>query len=140
MIAAPTPAFRSWTITSTRGSPTSRARCAVSSCERSSTTKIRSTKAGMPRIVSTTRRSSLYAGTTTATDFPSSMRLTLRGGSAGSPERRLPGERREHAEDQPDEDSDHDVVPAALRRRLRRHRGCDDPALLDVLREREQLA
>ncbi len=50
-IAAPTPRLRSWMTTSTRGSPAVRARSAVASVEASSTTKILSTKPGIPWIV-----------------------------------------------------------------------------------------
>src|SRR5689334_17609450 len=102
---------------------------------------MRSTKGGMPRIVSPISSSSLYAGTTTATRLPSSIRsLTLQTGAAGDPRREaVPEERREHAEEQPEERADDRRVPLRARRRLR-HRGRAELArLLDLVREREQL-
>ena len=46
----------------------------VPSVDRSSTTRMSSTNAGMPANVTAIKRSSLYAGITTPSDLPSTMR------------------------------------------------------------------
>src|SRR5919202_4860160 len=97
---------------------------------------MRSTKGGMPVIVSAISRSSLYAGTTTATRLPSSMRpLRLQGRAAGDPAReRLPQERGGDAEQQAEEAADDGRVALAARGRLRPHGPGQHPAALDALR------
>src|SRR5919197_3481110 len=100
---------------------------------------MRSTKPGMPSTVGARSSSSLYAGMTTATFLPSSTRLRLDGGSADDRRRGLPDERREDAEHEADQSGDENRVAAATRGRLRRPRGGDQLALLDVLGERQKL-
>src|SRR5919197_754111 len=97
---------------------------------------IRSTKGGMPVIVSAISRSSLYAGTTTATRLPSSIRpLRLQGRAAGDPAReRLPQERGGDAEQEPEEGADDGRVPLAAGGRLRPDGARQDAAPLDALR------
>src|SRR5438309_11083490 len=75
----------------------------------------------MPAIVSAISRSSLYAGTTTATRLPSSIRpLRLQGRAAGEPAReRLPQERGRDAEQEPEEGAHDGRVPLAAGGRLR---------------------
>src|SRR5438105_1070806 len=94
----------------------------------------------MPAIVSAISRSSLYAGTTTATRLPSSIRpRRLPGGAAGEPAReRLPQERCGDAEQEAEEGADNGGVPLAARRRLRPDGARQDPAALDALRLREE--
>src|SRR5438105_12507046 len=94
----------------------------------------------MPAIVSAISRSSLNAGTTTATRLPSSIRpRRLPGGAAGEPGReRLPDERRGDAEQQAQEGADDSGVPLAAGRRLRADRPGQDAAALDALRLREE--
>src|ERR671930_482364 len=74
----------------------------------------------MPVIVSAISRSSLYAGTTTATRLPSSMRpVRLQGRAAGEPAReRLPQERGGDAEQEAEEGADDGGVPLAAGGRL----------------------
>src|ERR671932_1422665 len=132
MIAAPTPWFRSCSITSTRGSPRPRTAATVPSRDASSTTITRSTKSGIERIVSAISFSSSCAGTTTATRCPSSTPSRLRG-AADDPHDRLPEERGEDPEQQPQQRGHDHRVAAALGRRLggRRERLLAD--LLDFL-------
>src|SRR5919201_3887703 len=94
----------------------------------------------MPVIVSAISRSSLYAGTTTATRLPSSMRpLRLQGRAAGEPAReRLPQERGDNAEQEPEEGADDGGVPLAAGGRLRPDGARQDAAALDALRLREE--
>src|SRR5919197_2926314 len=101
---------------------------------------IRSTNGGMPVIVSAISRSSLYAGTTTATRLPSSIRpLRLQGRAAGDAAReRLPEERSSDAEQEPEEGAHDGGVPLAAGGRLRPHRARQDAAALDALRLREE--
>src|ERR671931_1807494 len=101
---------------------------------------IRSTKGGMPVIVSAISRSSLYAGTTTATRLPSSIRpLRLQGRAAGDPAReRLPQERGGDAEQEPEEGADDGRVPLAAGGRLRPDGAGQDAAPLDALRLRKE--
>src|SRR5919201_6437401 len=121
MMAAPTPRFRSCSISSTRGSPRRRTEPTVSSREASSTTITRSTKSGIERIVSAISFSSSCAGTTTATRLPSSTSPRLRRAAEDPPDR-LPEERGEDTEQQADQrGNDHRVAPA-LGRGLGRHR------------------
>src|SRR5213592_5058271 len=138
MIAAPTPRLRSCTITSTRGSPSPRTAATVPSRDASSTTRTRSTKSGIARIVSAISFSSSCAGTTTATRCPSSTPPRLRR-AADDPPERLPEERGEDPEQQPEQRGhDHGVAPA-LRGRLRRGRKRLLLSALDLLRHRELL-
>src|ERR671936_708992 len=101
---------------------------------------MRSTKVGMPAIVSAISRSSLYAGTTTATRLPSSIRpRRLQGRAAGEPAReRLPEERRGDAEEEPEEGADDGGVALAAGRRLRPDGARQDTSALDALRLREE--
>src|SRR5919201_3739359 len=101
---------------------------------------IRSTKVGIPAIVSAISRSSLYAGTTTATRLPSSIRRRrLPGRAAGEPAReRLPQERRGDPEQEPEEGTHHGGVALAASGRLRPDGVRQDAAALDALRLREQ--
>src|SRR5919201_1940421 len=94
----------------------------------------------MPVIVSAINRSSLYAGTTTATRLPSSMRpLRLQGRAAGEPARkRLPQERGDDAEQEPQEGADDGGVPLAAGGRLRPDGARQDAAALDARRLREE--
>src|SRR5919204_6104466 len=94
----------------------------------------------MPVIVSAINRSSLYAGTTTATRLPSSMRpLRLQGRAAGDAAReRLPEERSGDAEQEPEEGADDGGVPLAAGGRLRPDRARQGAAALDALRLREE--
>src|SRR5438270_2811045 len=94
----------------------------------------------MPVIVSAISRSSLYAGTTTATRLPSSIRpLRLQGRAAGEPAReRLPEERGDDADEQPEEGADDGRVPLAAGGRLRPDGARQDAAALDALRLRKQ--
>src|ERR687887_660650 len=96
----------------------------------------------MPVIVSAISRSSLYAGTTTATRLPSSMRpLRLQGRAAGEPAReRLPQERGGGAEQESEEGAHDGGVPLAAGGRLRADRARQDAAALDALRLREERA
>src|SRR5437867_1176096 len=95
----------------------------------------------MPATVSAISSSSLYAGTTTATRLPSSIRpRALQAGAAG--DRRceaVPEERREEAEQEAQEGADHRGVALAAGCRLRHRRVPNEARHLDVLREREQL-
>src|SRR5438093_722812 len=95
----------------------------------------------MPRSVSATRSSSRYAGTTTATRLPSTMRRELRRrcGPVPSRQERLGHERTERAEQQTDQPPDRGGVAGARRCHPGGGRGLDDVALLDVDGEREQL-
>ena len=102
----------------------------------SSTTRIRSTNSGIPAIVVAISRSSSWAGTTTATRFPSTIAL---GGAGAAREERIREQRRRAAEQQPDQAADERAVAAAPRRRLDRGGGLDHLRLLDVLGERELL-
>src|SRR5438105_15278807 len=90
----------------------------------------------MPVIGSAISRSSLYAGTTTATRLPSSIRpVRLQGRAAGEPAReRLPQERGGDAEQEPEEGADDGGVPLAAGGRLRPDRACEDTPALDGLR------
>src|SRR4051795_9235756 len=127
MIAAPTPALRSCVSTSTRASPAARAAAAVPSRDASSTTMIRSTNGGTPLIAVATSVSSSYAGTTTATVL------------SASTNERLPKERGDQTEHEPEERrNDHRVAPAAS---CRLHRGGAGEHLrpLDLLRLDQQL-
>src|SRR5919197_2617930 len=101
---------------------------------------MRSTKVGMPATVSAISRSSLYAGTTTATRLPSSIRRRrLPGRAAGEPAReRLPQERGGDAEQQAEEGAHHRGVALAAGGRLRPDGVRQDPAPFDALRLREQ--
>src|SRR5919201_2155120 len=94
----------------------------------------------MPVIVSAISRSSLYAGTTTATRLPSSMRpLRLQGRAAGEPARELlPQERGDDAEQEPEEGADDGGVPLATGGRLRPDGARQDAAAFDALRLREE--
>src|SRR5690242_13568963 len=138
MIAAPTPRFRSCSISTTRGSPMPRTAPTVSSPDLSSTTITRSTKSGIERMVSAISFSSSCAGTTTATRCPSSTPPRLRR-AADDPDDRLPEERGEDPDQEPEQRRDDHGVAAALRGRL----GCGGEglltALLDLLRHRELL-
>src|SRR5262245_895191 len=126
-MAAPTPALRSCVITSTRPSSAARAAAAVPSRDASSTTKIRSTNAGTPAMVVATSASSSYAGTTTATVLPSSTK------------QRLPEERDDQADHEPEKRRDDDGVALAARRRLDRGRAREHLRPLDLLRLDQQL-
>src|SRR5437763_13748724 len=90
----------------------------------------------MPVIVSAISRSSLYAGTTTATRLPSSIRpRRLQGRAAGEPAReRLPQERRGDAEEEPEEGADDGRVALAAGGCLRPDGEGQDAAALDGLR------
>src|SRR6266516_7418193 len=138
MIAAPTPRLRSCTISSTRGSPSPRTAATVPSPDASSTTRTRSTKPGIERIVSAISFSSSCAGTTPATRCPSSTPPRLRG-AADDPPDRLPQERGEDPQQQPEQGRDDHGVSTALRGRLGRGRERLLTALLDFLRYRELL-
>src|SRR6266516_5740996 len=138
MIAAPTTRLRSCTISSTRGSPSPRTAATVPSREASSTTRTRSTKSGIERIVSAISFSSSCAGTTTATRCPSSTPPRLRG-AADDPHERLPEQRGEDPQQQPEQGRDDHGVTAALRGHLRGGRERLLTALLDFLRHRELL-
>src|SRR6266536_4779837 len=138
MIAAPTPRLRSCTISSTRGSPSPRTAATVPSREASSTTRTRSTKSGIERIVSAISFSSSCAGTTTATRCPSSTPPRLRG-AADDPHERLPEQRGEDPQQQPEQGRDDHGVTAALRSRLRGGRERHLLTQLDLLRHRELL-
>src|ERR687885_224073 len=94
----------------------------------------------MPAIVSAISRSSLYAGTTTATRLPSSMPpRRLQGRAAGQPAgERLPQERGGDPEQEPEEGADDGRVPLAASRRLRPDRARQHPAALDALRLLEE--
>src|SRR5947209_19998583 len=87
----------------------------------------------MPVIVSAISRSSLYAGTTTATRLPSSIRpLRLQGRAAGDAAReRLPEERGGDPEQEPEEGADDGRVPLAAGGRLRPDGARQDAAALD---------
>src|SRR3989442_3973890 len=104
-----------------RGSSIARARSAVASLDRSSTTYTRSTSGGIPATVSAISSSSLYAGTTTATRLPSSIRpRTLHSRAAGEPAREaVPQERRGDSGEEAEERADDGRVPLAAGRRLR---------------------
>src|ERR671935_3207222 len=101
---------------------------------------MRSTKVGMPATVSAISRSSLYAGTTTATRLPSSIRRRrLPGRAAGEPAReRLPEQRRGDAEQEPEEGAHDRGVALAAGGRLRPDGVCQDPAPLDALCLRQE--
>src|SRR3990170_4056972 len=135
-MAAPTPWLPWCRISSTRGSD-SRTRPAVPSVEPSSTTRMRSTKAGIRAIVDATSFSSLYAGTTTATVFPSSIGLGTAAHRA-PPGNGLPRERERDAGDEADDRADEHRGPAAAGRDLRRGGSRHDLPPLDFLRERER--
>src|SRR5919199_5496311 len=94
----------------------------------------------MPVIVSAISRSSLYAGTTTATRLPSSIRpLRLQGRAAGEPAReRLPQERGRDAEQEPEEGAHDGGVPLAAGGCLRPDSARQDAAALDGLRLRQE--
>src|SRR5947208_6229838 len=94
----------------------------------------------MPVIVSAISRSSLNAGTTTATRLPSSIRpRRLQGRAAVEPPRkRLPEERRGDAEEEPEEGADDGRVALAAGSRLRPEGACQDTSALDALRLREE--
>src|ERR671939_1476768 len=94
----------------------------------------------MPVIVSAISRSSLYAGTTTATRLPSSIRpLRLQARAAGEPAgERLPQERGGDAEQEAEEGADDGGVPLAAGGRLRPDGARQDAAALDTLRLREE--
>src|ERR671934_1733624 len=94
----------------------------------------------MPMIVSAISRSSLYAGTTTATRLPSSMRpLRLQGRAAGDAAReRLPEERGRDAEQEPEEGAHDGGVPLTAGGGLRPDGAGEDAAALDRLRLREE--
>src|SRR2546421_5059818 len=94
----------------------------------------------MPAIASAISRSSLYAGTTTATRLPSSIRpLRLQSRAAGEPAReRLPQERCGDAEEEPEEGAHDGGVPLAAGRCLRPDGAGQDTAALDALRLREE--
>src|SRR5687767_13813340 len=139
-MAAPTPPLRSRETSRTRVSSSARTAWAVPSVEPSSTTSTRSTKSGMPATVVAISRSSSWAGTTTATRFPSTnpgllhrrRRVPARGEAVGH-------ERGGASQQQADQRAHERRVATALRRRGGRDRRLDDPALLDELRLREQL-
>src|SRR5919205_1057710 len=101
---------------------------------------MRSTKVGMRVIVSAISRSSLYAGTTTATRLPSSIRpRRLPSGAAGEPAReRLPEQRGGDTEQEPEEGADDGRVALAAGGRLRPDRVREDAAALDGLRLRAE--
>src|ERR687883_1059228 len=101
---------------------------------------MRSTKVGMPAIVSAISRSSLYAGTTTATRLPSSIRpRRLPSGAAGEAAReRLPEERGGDAEEKPEEGADDRRVALAAGGRLRPDGEGQDASALDGLRLLEE--
>src|SRR5918911_19333 len=101
---------------------------------------MRSTKVGMPAIVSAISRSSLYAGTTTATRLPSSIRpRRLSSGAAGdAPRERLPEERGGDAEQEPEERAHDSGVALAAGGRLRADGARQDASALDSLRLLEQ--
>ena len=107
------------------------------SVDASSTTRIRSTNSGIPASVVPISCSSSWAGTTTATRFPSTIGLS--GGAVAAREERIREERRRAAEQEADQPADERRVAAAARRRLDGGCGLDDLRLLDVLRERELL-
>src|SRR5919201_3592253 len=90
----------------------------------------------MPVIVSAISRSSLYAGTTTATRLPSSIRpLRLQGRAAGDAAReRLPEERGGDADEEPEEGAHDGRVALATGGRLRADGAGQDAAPLDRLR------
>src|SRR5919108_1558358 len=101
---------------------------------------MRSTKVGIPATVSAISRSSLYAGTTTATRLPSSIRPgRLPSRAAGEPAREgLPQERGGDPEQQPEEGADDGRVALAAGGRLRPDGARQDAAALDALRLREE--
>src|SRR5919197_513893 len=101
---------------------------------------MRSTNGGMPVIVSAISRSSLYAGTTTATRLPSSLRpLRLQARAAGEAAReRLPEKGRGDADQESEEGAHDGRVPLAAGGRLRPHGARQDAAALDGLRLREE--
>src|SRR5437763_14059907 len=90
----------------------------------------------MPAIGSAISRSSLYAGTTTPTRLPSSIRpRRLQGRAAGEPAReRLPEERRGDAEEEPEEGADDGRVALAAGGCLRPDGEGQDAAARDGLR------
>src|SRR5919198_3881008 len=94
----------------------------------------------MPMIVSAISRSSLYAGTTTATRLPSSMPpRRLQGRAAGQPAReRLPQERGGDAEEEPEEGAHDGGVALAAGRRLRPDGARQHASALDALRLLEE--
>src|SRR5512134_1852670 len=119
-------------MTSTRSSA-SRARSPVSSVDASSTTKIRSTNSGMPRIVVATSVSSWYAGITTATVFPPNM------SSGGACARSRPEQRHQRREDEAEERTDDRRSPRVAGVDLRGDGGRHDPRPLDLLDGLEKL-
>src|SRR6478672_10504672 len=138
-MAAPTPLFAGWTSTSTRGSSTDRARSAVSSVEASSTTKMRSTNPGIPCRVAAIKPSSLCAGTTTATLFPSSMRRWYGARRLGGTRTAVVDDRHDRPENQPDQRTDEQRAAARMRRCLHGPGRNDDLRALDLRRERKLL-
>src|SRR5919201_6865629 len=101
---------------------------------------MRSTKGGTPPIVSAISRSSLYAGTTTATRLPSSIRprrLHSRAADHAACDR-LPEERRGDPEQQAEERPDDGRVPLAAGGRLRPDGARQHAATFDGLRLREE--
>src|SRR5437879_6552860 len=103
---------------------------------------MRSTKPGIPWRVAAISPSSSWAGTTTATRFPSSMTRSYGSGRLGGGEPADPaigGDRRDPAEDQPDQGADHDRAALRVRREEHRRGRLDDLGALDILRERQLL-
>src|SRR5919202_1786101 len=94
----------------------------------------------MPVIVSAISRSSLYAGTTTATRLPSSIRpLRLQGRAAGDAAReRLPQERGGDADQEPEEAAHDGRVPLAAGGRLHPDGARQDAAALNGSRLTEK--
>src|SRR5437764_10708930 len=95
----------------------------------------------MPWIVAVINPSSSCAGTTTATRLPSSMTRSYgRDRLHGEPVDATVGDdRRDRAEDQPDQGTHDQRAVARVRRRLERPRRLDDLRALDLLGERELL-
>src|SRR4051812_26386923 len=103
---------------------------------------MRSTKPGIPCNVAAIRPSSSWAGTTTATRFPSSMTRSYGSDRLGRSQAADPAvsrDRRDPAEDQPDQGADHDRAALRVRREEHRRGRLDDLGALDVLRERQLL-
>src|SRR5262249_9090147 len=102
---------------------------------------MRSTASGMPRSVSPTRLSSSYAGTTTATRLPSTIREVVLGGPAGVParEHRVGQIGGKPTEDEPDQRADQRRLAAARRGHARSRCRLHDLALLHVDGERQEL-
>src|SRR5690242_12935301 len=87
----------------------------------------------MPSSVETISSASLWAGTTTATRFASSIALRRAAEAA------LAGDRDDRPEDEPDQGADDERRRLRVRRRLDRRRRLDDLRALDLFGEDELL-